>query len=104
MISTLKTLPRLNVRIERLTISFFSPDSCAHTSLILHGRQVPRLLHNHHRLFPRPNRRRLRWLLTGSLPTHWWQGPSHRGMLFQEEVDAYVLYLSIKHKYPGGQE
>lgn len=44
------------------------PRPCS--SLILHGRQVPRLLHHHHRLLTRPDRRRLRRLLAGPLPAH----------------------------------
>ena len=47
-------------------------DSRPRPTILLHGRQVPRLLHHHHRLLARPNRRRLRRLLTGPLPTYWW--------------------------------
>ena len=48
---------------------------------------MPRLLHHHHRLLPRTNRRRLRRLLSGPLPAHGWQGSSYRGLLVQEKVD-----------------
>merc|ERR1711939_158106 len=62
-------------------------DPCARPALLLHGRQVPWLLHHHHRLLPRPDRRRVRRLLSGPLPADRWQGQTHRGLLFPEKVD-----------------
>ena len=53
------------------------PDSRPRPTLILHGRQVPRLLYHHNRLLARTDRRHLRRLLTGALPANRWQGPSH---------------------------
>lgn len=63
-------------------------DPCAYSPILLHGRQVPRLLHNHHRLLTRPDRRRLRRLLNGALPTHRWKGQIDRGMLVPEKVNV----------------
>ncbi|KAE9961062.1 hypothetical protein BLS_005980, partial [Venturia inaequalis] len=54
--------------------------------ILLYRCQVPRLLHNHHGFLVRTNCCRLRRLLTGPLPANRWQGPSHRGLLVQEEV------------------
>lgn len=71
-------------------------DPCAYSSLLLHGRQVPRLLHHHHRLLPRPDRRHLRRLLHRPLPAHRRQGQTHRGLLFPEEVNESII--------PGGTE
>jgi len=42
--------------------------SCARPPLVLHGRQVPRLLHHHHRLLPRPDRCHLPRMHHRSLP------------------------------------
>ena len=64
-----------------------SLEPCAPAPLLLHGRQVPRLLHHHHRLLARPDRRHLRRLLDRPLPAHRWQGPSDRGLLFPPEVN-----------------
>merc|ERR1712225_230076 len=38
--------------------------------LLLHGRQVPRMLQHHHRLLPRPDRRPVRILLDRPLPAN----------------------------------
>ena len=65
-----------------------STDPSTWSSLFLHGRQVPRLLHHHHRLLTRTNRRSLRRLLSGAMPAHWWQGKADRGLLIQEEVEG----------------
>ena len=46
-----------------------SSDSCPSASIILYGRQVPRLFHNHHCLLARPNSRCLPRLLDCSLST-----------------------------------
>ena len=67
---------------------FFFLDSCAYAPLFLHGRQVPRLLHHHHRLLARPDRRRLCRLLDRPLPAHRWQGQTHGGLLFPEKVNV----------------
>lgn len=64
-----------------------STDPCAPAPLLLHGRQVPRLLYYHHRLLARPDRRYLRRLLDRPLPAYWWQGPSDRGLLVPPEVN-----------------
>lgn len=71
------------------------PDSGPRSSLLLHGRQVPRLLHHHHRLLARTDRRHLPGLHHGALPTHRWQGPSHRGLLVPPEVDVWFLRTSL---------
>lgn len=63
-------------------------DPRSRSSLFLHGRQVPWMLHNHNRLQPRTDCRRLRRLLAGSVPADWWQGKVDRGLLVQEEVDV----------------
>ena len=63
-------------------------DACPRSPLLLHGRQVPRLLHNHHRLLARPNGSHLRWLLDGFMSTYWRQGAVDRGMQFPEEVEV----------------
>ncbi len=44
---------------------------------LLHGRQVPRLLQDHHRLQPRADRRPLRRMLHRTLPAHRRQGQAH---------------------------
>ena len=67
---------------------FFFLDSCAYAPLFLHGRQVPRLLHHHHRLLARPDRRCLCRLLDRPLPAHRWQGQTHGGLLFPEKVNV----------------
>merc|ERR1711939_584357 len=75
-------------------------DPCARPALLLHGRQVPWLLHHHHRLLPRPDRRRVRRLLSGPLPADRWQGQTHRGLLFPEKVDDSLRAMSGH----GGEE
>lgn len=52
-------------------------DPCARTPLLLHGRQVPRLLQHHDRLLSRPDRRHLRVVRDRPLPTDRWQGQAH---------------------------
>ena len=59
--------------------------------LLLHGRQVPRLLHHHDRLLARANRRRLRRVLAGAVPAYGRQGETHRGVLVSEEVDGTLV-------------
>ena len=61
-------------------------DACPRSPLLLHGRQMPWLLHNHHRLLTRPNRCYLWRLLNGSMSTYWRQGTLDGGMQFPEEV------------------
>lgn len=63
-------------------------DACSRPPILLHGRQVPRLLHHHHRLLARTNRRRLRRVLTGPLPADRRQSKTHRGLLVPEKVDG----------------
>jgi hypothetical protein len=74
-------------RIRPQVTNVLDVDSRSRPTILLHGRQVPRLLHHHYRLLARPNRRRLRRLFTGALPTHWREGSAHRGLLFPEKVD-----------------
>jgi hypothetical protein len=70
-----------------------SIDPCACSSIFLHGRQVPRLLHHHNRLLARSDRCHLCRLLDGSLPTHRWQGQAHRGLLVPTEVNDSKNFL-----------
>jgi hypothetical protein len=72
-------------------LTFAPPEPCPCSPIFLHGRQVPRLLHYHHRLLTRTNRRHLRWMLNCALPTNWWKGSSDRGMLFPKKVDGSCL-------------
>ena len=60
-------------------------------ALLLHGRQVPRLLHHHDRLLARANRRRLRRVLAGAVPAYGRQGETNRGVLVSEEVDGTLV-------------
>ena len=46
--------------------------------LVLHGRQVPGMLQDHHRLQPRPDGRPLRRMLHRALPAHRRTGETHR--------------------------
>ena len=66
-----------------------TPDSRARSAILLHGRQVPRLLHHHHRLLTRPDRRHLPRLHNRALPADGRKGEAHRGLFIPEEVDAY---------------
>jgi len=68
-------------------------DPRSRAAILLHGRQVPRLLHHHNRLQPRSDRRCLRRLLAGAVPAHWWQGETHRGLLVPEEVDYTPMMI-----------
>merc|ERR1712183_407947 len=45
--------------------------------LLLHGREMPRLLQNHNGFLSRPDCRRLLGMLNRSLPVHWWKGQAH---------------------------
>jgi hypothetical protein len=67
-------------------MAVFTTDPSASASIILHGCQVPRLLHNHHRILPRSNGCHLRRLLDRPLPAHRWQSQTHRGLLIPKEV------------------
>lgn len=49
---------------------------------------MPRLLHHHHRLLARPNRRHLRWMFDRPMSTYRRQGTIDGGVQFQEEVDG----------------
>ena len=85
MISKLSLTLRLQ---SHRVLTFSIPiDARPRSPLLLHGRQVPRLLHNHHRLLARPNRRHLWWLLNCSMPANRRQGSIDRGVQFQEEVE-----------------
>ena len=48
---------------------------------------MPRLLHNHHRLLARPNRRHLWWMLNRTMSANGRQGSIDRGVQLQEEVE-----------------
>lgn len=65
-----------------------TPDPRARPALLLHGRQVPWLLHHHDRLLARPDRRHLRRLLDRAVPADGRQGEVDGGVLFSAEVDA----------------
>ena len=54
--------------------------------LLLHGRQVPRMLQDHHSFQPRPDCRPVRGMLHRSLPTDRWKGEVNGGLLLQEEA------------------
>ncbi len=62
-------------------------DTRARPALLLHGRQMPRLLHHHDRLLARPNRRHLWRLLDGPLPADGREGAVDGGLLVPEEVE-----------------
>jgi hypothetical protein len=47
-------------------------DACTRPSFLLHGRQVPWMLHHHHRLLARPDGCCLRRLLSGPVPAYRW--------------------------------
>lgn len=65
-----------------------TPDTRARAPILLHGRQMPRLLHHHHRLLARPDRRHLRRLLDGALPADGRKGAVDGGMFVPEKVDV----------------
>lgn len=73
---------------EARRLTFYPSEPRSSSSIILHGCQVPRLLHHHNRLLPRTNCSYLRRLLDCPLPTYWWKGSSDRGMLFPKKVDC----------------
>jgi len=77
---------------QQLTSHLFT-DSCASPTILLHGRQVPWLLCHHNRLLARTDRRHLRRLLDSSVPAHWWQGQTHRGLLLPKKVDVSFCFL-----------
>lgn len=58
----------------------------AEPQLLLHGREVPGLLQDHHRLQPRADRRAVRRLLHCALPAHGREGEAYRRMLLQAEA------------------
>lgn len=77
------------------TLTSYPAEPCPCPKILLHGCQVPWLLHHHHRLLPRTNRRHLRRLLDRSLPTNRRKGTSHRGLLVPQKVDpSSSIYLS----------
>lgn len=61
-------------------------DPRARPALLLHGRQVPRLLHHHDGLLARANRRHLRRLLDRAVPTDGRQGSADGRLLVPEKV------------------
>ena len=54
--------------------------------LVLHGREVPRLLQDHHRLQPRPRRRGLRWMRYHFVPADWRTRQADRRLLLPQEA------------------
>jgi len=57
--------------------------------LLLHGRKVPGMLHNHDRLLARPDGGPVCRVLSGAVPADRWQGPADRGMLVPEKVEVW---------------
>merc|ERR1712113_1256169 len=45
--------------------------------LLLHGCEVPRLLQDHHGVFPRADSRCLLGMFHRALPVHWWSGKAN---------------------------
>ena len=56
-------------------------DSRPRPPLILHGRQMPRLLHHHDRLLARTDRRRLWWVQHRAVSAYRWESAVDGGML-----------------------
>ena len=56
------------------------------SQLVLHGRQVSRMLQDHDGVQPRPDGGRLCRLLHGPLPAHRRPGQTHRRMLLPQEA------------------
>merc|ERR1711997_528918 len=67
-------------------------EAFAASQLLLHGRQVPRMLQDHHCFQSCTNCCSVRWLLHSSLSAHWWPSKAHRRMLLQEEA-TLKIYL-----------
>merc|ERR1712038_406032 len=65
--------------------------ACTAPQLVLHGRQVPRLLQDHHRFQSRPDRRLVRRMLHCLVSTHRWKGEAYRRMLLQKEATLNKL-------------
>ncbi len=61
--------------------------------LVLHGRQVPGMLQDHHRLQPRPDGRPLRRMLHRALPAHRRTGETHRRCVssLHDSFDSFSL-------------
>lgn len=49
-------------------------EPCPCPTILLHGRQMPRLLHHHHCLLTCSHRRHLRWMLDRPVSANWWKG------------------------------
>merc|ERR1712110_712069 len=60
--------------------------SGAASQLLLHGRQMPRLLQDHHRVQPRPDCRGVCWVFYSAVSANRWQGQADRGMLFPAQA------------------
>jgi len=73
-------------------------DSRPSSTILLHGRQVPRLLHNHYCFLARTDCRHLRRLLDCPMPAYWWQGQAHRGLLLPKEVDGFTMLQRCKER------
>ena len=98
-VDLLNPTPQAEARKHKLKVRFddglwstidglnVTADSRTRPTIIFHGRQVSRLLHNHHRLLARTDSRCMRRLLAGALPTDRWKGSAHRRLLVPEKVE-----------------
>ena len=64
---------------------------------------MPRLFHNHNRLFPRSDSRHLRRLLDCPVPANWRQSQTHRGMLVPTEINRTPCFDVISCKIEDGK-
>jgi hypothetical protein len=60
------------LRFRNQCLTSIATDPRARPPIFLHGREVPRMLHHHHRLLPRPDRRHLPGLHDRSVPAYRW--------------------------------
>lgn len=71
-------------------------DPRTRTPIVFHGCQMPRMLHNHDRLFARTNSRYLPRLLDCALPAYGGQGSANSGLLLQAEVIGRLRWDALK--------
>jgi hypothetical protein len=64
---------------------------------------MPWLLHNHNRLFTRPNSCHLRRLLDSVVPANRGQSQTHRGLLIPTEIDRMPSFDVISCKIEDGK-
>lgn len=81
-----KMVSKLSGIICTVTPTHIYIDTGARPTVLLHGRQVPRLLHHHHRLLARPDRRHLRRVLDGAVPAYGWKSTTDGGLFVPEKV------------------